>query len=130
MEEQNSDKYEYKLLVHSRFCQLREGFEEYVRALPFRCNVNCTNLAAEGILFKLRYCPDLIVVLLSEADSDFNLPLKIKLFAPSVPLLLILPRIPVSYRDYLKANGVDRIIQLPMDKMNVCRIIAEMFVKR
>lgn len=129
MEEQKSDKHEYKLLVHSRFCQLREGFEEYVRALPFRCDVNCTNLAEEGILFKLRYCPDLIVVLLNEADSDFNLPLKIKLFAPSVPLLLILPRIPGSYRDYLVEHGVDRIIQLPMDEADICRILTDMFAK-
>lgn len=129
MEEQKNDICQYKILVHCRFSQLREGFEEYVRSLPFHCLVNCTNLAEEGILFKLRYRPHLIVVLLSQADSEFNLPLKIKMFASSVPLLLILPRIPISYQSYLSRNGVDRIIQLPMDKVNVCRIIAEMFQK-
>lgn len=130
MKEQKSDSHEYKLLVHCRFSQLREGFEEYVRSLPFPCQMNCTNLADDGILFKLRYSPHLIVVLLSEADSEFNLPLKIKLFAPDVPLLLILPSIPVAYYDYLKASGVDEIIQLPMNKANICRIITEMFAGR
>ncbi len=120
------DKRKYKLLVHCQLYQIRKGFEEYIKSLPVSFDIYYANLSEEGILSKLRFVPHIIVVLPNEGDSDYSLPFKIKLFAPSIPLLVILPKIPESYLAHLKEIGVAEVIQLPTDNEAIGHTIAKM----
>lgn len=120
MKKENS---KYKILVHCKLHQIKEGFEANIQALPFTTTTKYTDLSEDGILSKLKFLPNLIVILLNEVDSDFTLPLKIKLFAKNTPLLIILPSIPDSYLNFLKKIEVNEIIQLPADREQICKTI-------
>ncbi len=124
MEEKRTKK--YKLLIHCRLYQIRKGFEEHLGSLPVSFATHYTDLNDEGILSELRFAPHLIVVLLNEGDSDFILPWKIKLFAPHIPLLVILPKVPETYRNHLKETGVNEIIQLPEDDQLISGTIIQL----
>jgi hypothetical protein len=119
-------KKKYTLLIHCQLHQIREGFEEYLNFLPFPTSVHYADLKEEGIQSKLRFNPHIIIILLNEADSDFLLPFKVKLFASEIPLLIISPGFPKSYKCYLEEIGVDKIIELPIGKDIVCQAIEKM----
>lgn len=118
----NSEK-EYKALAHCRLPLIREGFEEYITQLPFSLKVEYCDLSSEGIMLKLDQTPDIIILLQNEADADYGLSYKIKLFAPRTPLLIIMPEAPNSYLDYLKSINVDKVLVLPFDKDKFCNAI-------
>lgn len=124
MEEKNNRI--YKFMVHCMYPQIREGFEENISRLPFLCHVNYTNLFEEGIVKKLRFAPDLIIILSNEGDSDFNLAFKVKVFAPGIPVLIILPHIPDTYYVYLKELGIDYIMQLPVTGKDIIEAIVRL----
>lgn len=110
----------YKILVHCKFPQIRHGFEASLSLMPVDVQTDYVDLSVDGIISHLRFKPDLIVVLLNERDADFGLPLKIKLFANKVPLMVILPAVPERYYYALRVVGVDRVIQLPMNDQQIC----------
>lgn len=123
MKEENC---QYKLLVHCTINQIREGFKTNLETIDANISTSYVDLAKEGILSKLKFVPDLIVVLFNEGDSDFLLPLKIKLFASSVPLLVISPSVPDRYLNFLKTIGTDKILILPADRDKICSTILAM----
>ena len=88
--------------------------------------VEYADLQEEGILSKLRFNPHIIILLFNREDSDLLLPIKVKLFAPDIPILLILPQIPESYLNFLKKIGVEKVVQLPIDEDNIRGVVAEM----
>lgn len=114
----------YRFLIHCNIHQIREGFEANIKSLPFHVDTHYANLQQEGIMNELKFAPDLIVVLQYECDSDFLLPLKVRLFAPDVPLLVVLPSIPGQYYRTLRLIGVEHIVQLPADDETLCNTIA------
>jgi len=117
------------LLVHYRYPQIREGFDIIARLLPFPVSVKYANLDEDGIIKKLHLKPDAIIILMNEGDSDFNLSFKIKLFATEIPLIVITPPIPDSFRLYLNDIGVNKIIQLPMKECDISNIITRILFK-
>lgn len=118
----NSEK-EYKALAHCRLPLIREGFEDYIAQLPFRLKIEYCDLSSDGIMLKLYQTPDIIILLQNEADADYELSYKIKLFASQTPLLVIMPEAPDSYLDYLKSINVDQVLILPFDKDKFCDVM-------
>lgn len=119
-------KIKFRLLVHCGIHQIREGFEANLRKLPATVHTQYSDLLQDGIMSKLKFQPHLIVVLLHEGDSDFLLPLKIKLFATECPVLLVSPAIPERYSHFLKMIGIEHILQLPADDESICRSIIDL----
>lgn len=113
-------KTKYRLLVHCGIHQIREGFEANMRRLPVTVCTQYADLLQEGIMSELKFRPHLIVVLLHESDSDFLLPVKIKLFAEGCPVLLVSPAIPERYHHFLKLIGIRHILLLPADHESIC----------
>lgn len=113
MQTEKINKQEYKALVHCKIPLIKEGLNEYVRQFPFRLVLEYTDLTSEGLLFKMSQTPDVVILLANEADTDFTLSYKIKLFAPEIPLLVILPQVPQSYIEYLKKIQVNEILISP-----------------
>lgn len=122
----NEKHTKYRFLIHCRYPQIREGFEENIRSLPVDYETFYMNLKENGFLNKLRLNPHLIIILQNESDAELLLPLKIKLFAPEVPLLLVLPHIPDAYREHLNSIGVNKIIELPAKKETINQEIEKM----
>ena len=118
-----NEKPQYKFLIHCSLHQIRKGFEANIKKLPFEVEARYADLLKEGIVTELRYAPHLIVVLQHESDSDYLLPLKIKLFVPDFPMLVISPTIPVGYHYFLRVIGVNHIIQLPVNDDSICSAI-------
>lgn len=116
----NKSKQEYKALVHCKLPLIREGLNEYIAQIPFRLTAEYSDLSSEGLLFKMSQAPDLIVLLANEADTDFTLSHKIKLFAPDIPLLVILPQAPPSYVEYLKEIKVNEVLMSPFTYEDFC----------
>ena len=113
----------YKLLIHCSINQIREGFEANINKIRLPIETRYENLLQEGIISKLKYKPHLIVILQYECDSDYLLPLKIKLFARHYPVLVISPSMPESYYYFLRTLGIDHIVQLPADDDAICDAI-------
>jgi len=119
----NSNK--YRLLVHYKYPQIREGFKAILSLMTTPVSVEYTQLDEEGILIKLQFRPHLIIILMNKGDSDYDLSSKVRLFAPQIPLIVITPEIPFSYFTYLMGKDVSKIIQLPMDEEEICNIIEQ-----
>lgn len=100
-------------LVHCAMEMERLGLEHLAEHLPFSLRLTYADLATPGILHKLDEKPDLIILCEMEGDGDFGLAQKIKLFAPDIPLLVMIPAVPKSYLNYLRQVLVDEIIQKP-----------------
>ena len=115
----------YKFLIHCSIHQIRKGFEANLKKLPFNIDIRYADLQKEGIITELKYTPHLIVVLQNESDSDYLLPLKIKLFVPDFPTLVVSPAIPTSYYHLLKIIGISHIIQLPVSDEAICGTILD-----
>jgi len=122
-------KKRYKLLIHYKYPQIKKGFEAIVKSLTLSTSVLYTQLDEEGILFKLRFEPHLIIILMTEGDSDYDLSFKIKLYASHIPLIVITPQIPESYREYLLLNGVEKVIQLPINEEEICSAITDIILQ-
>ena len=117
------EKTTYKFLIHCGIHQIREGFETNIKMLGFPTETRYADLLQEGIIAELKSVPDLVVVLQHECDSDYLLPLKVKLFARNYPVLVVSPSMPDSYYHFLKTIGVDHIVQLPADNEAICDTI-------
>ena len=113
MQTEKINKQEYKALVHCKIPLIREGLNEYIAQFPCRLVLEYTDLSCEGLLFKISQTPDIVILLANEADTDFTLSYKIKLFAPNIPLLVILPQAPQTYIEYLKEIQVNEILISP-----------------
>ena len=113
----------FRLLVHCGIHQIREGFEANLRRLPVTVRTQYADLLQEGITAELKLQPHLIVILSHESDSDFLLPMKIKLFVTDCPVLFITPAIPDRYYHFLKMIGIEHILLLPADDESICRSI-------
>lgn len=122
----NKGKQEYKALVHCKLPLIKEGLNEYIAQAPFRLTVEYSDLSTEGLLFKMSPAPDIIILLANEADTDFTLSHKIKLFAPAIPLLVILPQAPQSYVEYLKGIQVNEILMSPFTTEDFCSVVKRM----
>lgn len=103
----------YKLLIHCRVPQIREGLELHLDSLGFDVETQYADLSQDGIGSKLKFAPDLIIVLLNQSDEAITLAVKIKMFAADVALLWVTPAIPDRYFSFLRTIGVGNIIQLP-----------------
>lgn len=106
-------KKEYMALVHCDLKLERRGIEALVKHLPFDIRLEYTDLADSTFVSRLQKHPDLIILCEVEADGHFGLAQKIKLFAPEIPLLVILPQIPPTYYCFLKQVMVDHILEKP-----------------
>lgn len=122
----NKSKQEYKALVHCKLPLIKEGLNEYVAQVPFRIVVEYSDLSTEGFLFKMSPAPDLIILLANEADTDFTLSHKIKLFAPDIPLLVVLPQAPQTYVEYLRSIKVNEILISPFTAEDFCSVLKRM----
>ena len=120
----NEERTPYTFLIHCSIHQIREGFEANIRKLPFEIETRYTDLLKDGIASELKCSPHLIVVLQHECDSDYLLPLKIKLFARNYPILMVSPAMPDGYYHFLKIIGVEHIVQLPADDEVICDTIS------
>ena len=118
----------YNLLVHYKYPQIKKGYEVIVNALSLPTSIIYTQLDEDGILFKLRFDPHLIIILMGEGDSDYDLSFKIKLFAPHIPIIVITPQVPASFHEYLLQNGVGRVIQLPMNEEEIRNVIMDIIL--
>lgn len=119
-------KAKYKLLIHCRIPQIREGFEVHIDSLGFPVNSQYADLSQDGILSKLKFAPNLIIVLLGDSDSDMLLPIKLKMFAAHTPIIWITPAIPEKYEALLQTIGIDEIIQLPDQRDCICTTISNL----
>ena len=119
----NEKETPYTFLIHCSMHQIREGFEANIRKLPLAIETRYTDLLEDGIVSELKCSPHLIVVLQYESDSDYLLPLKIKLFARHYPVLVVSPSMPDSYYHFLKIIGIDHIVQLPANDETICNTI-------
>ena len=113
----------YKFLIHCKLHQIREGFEASIRKLPYSVETHYANLLQDGIMSELKYDPHLVVLLQHDSDSDYLLPLKVKLFARHHPVLVVAPAIPDGYYNFLKIIGINHIVQLPAGDESICRTI-------
>ena len=119
-------KIKYRILVHCLLGQIQKGFNTCVESLPFPVTVKYVNLIEDGIISKLKFDPHLIVLLPNKEDSDIMLPVKIKLFAAKIPLLIIIPKVPYEYSLFLEKTGVEMIIQLPADNEKIKNAISSL----
>lgn len=111
-----AQKNNYTALIHCTLPLMREGFETFLARVPCTFRTEYTDLWGSGVLLKLRILPDIIIIIEHEADADFGLCHKIKLFAPLTPLLVIIPKAPPSYLHYLKHTGADEILIQPFNE--------------
>jgi hypothetical protein len=82
------------------------------------------DLARDGVASNLKYSPHLIVLLQHESDTDWLLPVKIRLFAANHPMLVLSPAMPERYYHFLKMLGVEHIVELPVEDDELQRTIA------
>ena len=109
----------YKVLVHSPSPLLQEGFEYFLANLPVQIDASYQDLSKD-LMSKLSPNLDLVILLENEADADFGLCYKIKLFLTDVPLLIIMPEAPLSYIAYLEnMSGVHVLVSpFTIEKFN------------
>lgn len=94
-------KIAHEVLVHCPSFLLQEGFEYFLANLPVKVDASYQDLSRD-LMSKLKPNLDLVILLEAEADADFGLCYKVKLFLTGVPLLIIMPEAPSSYVEYLK----------------------------
>lgn len=114
-----TDKIAHEVLVHCSSSLLQEGFEYFLANLPVKVNASYQDLS-RGLMSKLKPNLDLIILLEDEADADFGLCYKVKLFLIDVPLLIIMPEAPLAYVEYLKSMSSVYVLTSPftIEKFN------------
>ena len=110
---------EYDVLVHNAFPILKDGFEYFLKSYTVKMNAFYEDLSY-GLMNKLRTNLDLIILLEEEADADFGLCYKVKLFLADVPILVIIPEAPVAYVKYLESMQGVHVLTSPftVEKFN------------
>lgn len=109
-------KTEITALVHCETEIEQIGLQQIATHLPFRLSLLFMNLTGSGIRQKISKNPDIIILDMWDADTNYSLPHKIKLFAPHIPLLLLLPEVPESFIYFLRSVMVDKILQKPFSQ--------------
>ena len=105
-------KEEYEVLVHCAFPVLKDGFEYFLKTLPVKMNTSYQNLS-RNLMNKLSPDVDMIILLEEEADADFGLCYKVKLFLADIPVLVIIPEAPVAYVKYLESMKDVHVLTSP-----------------
>ena len=101
-----TSKNTHKVLVHCTTPLLQAGLEYFLASLSVKVEASYQDLSKD-LMSKLMPRLDLVVLLETEADADFGLCYKIKLFLTDIPLLIIMPEAPLSYIEYLESmHGV------------------------
>lgn len=113
-------------LVHCEMEMDRIGLMHLAQTLPFPLNLCFLDLSESGIRQNLAKRPDLIILNMGESEDNYNLPQKIKLFAPNIPLLFLTPPIPDSYIYFLRSVMVDRILQKPFSEHEFETVLCEL----
>ena len=116
----------YKILVHCRTPQIREGLNVHLQPIAHEILLKHTDLAQDGMPLQLNFEPDLILVLLNCSDSDMVLVAKIHLFARNIPVVWITPPIPSQYVDLLHSAGIGRVVELPLAHRQLAQTIEEL----
>lgn len=120
-----------KFLIHCDLAVLRIGLETFFNGLPFTTEFIYMNLNSSGLLKKCATdLYDFIVVSPSEADEDYMLCLKLKLFMPQIPVIYISSYIPEKYELYLKELGVEIIMDKSFDVNDLERQINKLLCKK
>ena len=113
------EKNAHNVLVHCLSPLLQEGFEYFLASLPINIDA-CYQDLSSGLMSKLKPNLDLVILLEDEADADFGLCYKVKLFLTDIPLLIIMPEAPCSYLAYLESMPSVYVLTSPftIDKFN------------
>ena len=113
------EKNAHNVLVHCLSPLLQEGFEYFLASLPINIDA-CYQDLSSGLMSKLKPNLDLVILLEDEADADFGLCYKVKLFLTDIPLLIIMPEAPLSYIAYLENMSGVHILAFPftIEKFN------------
>ena len=112
-------KIAYEVLVHCPSPLLQAGFEYFLASLPVKVDASYQDLSRD-LMSKVKPKLDLVILLEAEADADFGLCSKVKLFIADVPLLIIMPEAPLSYIEYLESMSGVYVLTSPfsIDKFN------------
>jgi two-component SAPR family response regulator len=115
-------KKEYEILVHSSLPILREGLEFFFENSPFKVALSYQDLSRD-LMHKIK--PDLaaIILLADEADADFGLCHKIRLFSEGTPILIIMPEAPAAYFKYLNEMDDVHLLIEPFDGEKFNRVM-------
>ena len=105
-------KVECKILVHCTYPILKDGFEYFLKNLSVKVKTSYQDLS-RNLMDKLNPDFDMIILLEEEADADFGLCYKVKLFLIDVPVLVIIPDAPVAYVKYLESMKDVHVLTSP-----------------
>ena len=115
----NEQTKEYNALVHCSLPVLKEGFESLLESLSAKINVSYQDLST-NLMCKVSPGLDAIILLEDEADADFGLCHKVKMFSYNTPVLLIMPEAPAAYIEYLKSMSGVSILISPFTVQEFC----------
>ena len=122
----NEQKKEHNALVHCSIPVLKEGFESFLEKLPVKINVSYQDLSMD-LMYKIKPELDAIILLEDEADADFGLCHKVRLFSQNIPVLLVMPEAPTAYIEYLKNMSGVYILTSPFTAQEFSKSMGQIF---
>ena len=122
----NEQKKERNALVHCSLPVLKEGFDSFLENLPVKINVSYQDLSVD-LMYKIKPELDAIILLEDEADADFGLCHKVKLFSQNIPVLLVMPEAPIAYIEYLKNMSGVYILTSPFTAQEFGKMMDQIF---
>ena len=122
----NEQTNEYNALVHCSLPVLKEGFDFFLEKLSIKVDVSYQDLSID-LMYKIKPNLDAIILLEDEADADFGLCHKVKMFSYDIPVLLIMPEAPVAYITYLKSMSGVFVLTSPFTVQEFCDVMGQIF---